>query len=141
MYATNNSSPDDTLRVKEYGRVRKRLEKQYFDKGIIDSRPFTPPILKHYEECGHRNQDDGFDPDVLNKMKDTTEWGLNLSQQQLRIAGAAKVDTPEHSLVQGAISSRVAAKEEAKEKFEEKKETPSISLPLANNTDVVMIDD
>lgn len=136
----NNTSPDSTLRVKEYDRVRKRLEKLYFDHGIMDSRPFTAPILKHHSECGHEDEDGGFDADVLDKMKETLEWGKDVTQAQLHLAAAAKIDTPERRRAQSSTSSQMRSQLPSFEK-QTKSETLATPLRQSSGPDVIMIDD
>lgn len=41
------------MNVDRYPRIREELAKAWFDEGIISSRLFTKPILRHKEACGH----------------------------------------------------------------------------------------
>jgi hypothetical protein len=141
--SANSDSPDKTLRIKEYDRVRKRLEKLYFDHGIIDSRPSTAPILRHYTECGHENEEEGFNPDALAKMKETLQWGKEATQDQLNIAAAAKVETPVRPKVQRPALHRLALPQVAFEDNEDQDKGEKVSPHLRKpyDSDVIMIED
>jgi hypothetical protein len=92
----------------------------FFTHGIIDSRPFTIPIIRHYKECGHESEEDGIDNDILRKILETFEWGRDASQDSLQIAAAGKAET---SIV--------------------KDEQVTLTAPLRifGSSDVIMIDD
>lgn len=70
----------------------------FFNSGLIDSRPFTPPILEHHPECGHQSKLDGFDPELVADLKETARWNKDGDHDQMHAAAVLKVDTPQKNL-------------------------------------------
>lgn len=140
----DHRSPDSTLRINEYARIRKRIENQFFAHGILDSRPFSPPILEHYPDCRHQNEEAGFDPKVLKQIQETASWGKNLSQEQIQAAASAKIDTPKRTKGSAAAAHRFLLHKSATVKPETPQRNPgpsSIPPRPPADQDIIMIDD
>ena len=104
----------------------------------MDSRPFTVPILKHHDDCSHEDEDEGFDVDILGKMKETLEWGKDASHAGSRSAATAKVDAPVRAAESTPQESRI---KKAPTAHEDRKEKVSAPQRLFSGADVIMIDD
>lgn len=84
----------------------------------MDSRPFTPPILKHRPGCGHKSELDGFDAELAADLREIAKWNRNGGEDQMHAAAVAKVDTPQRKVPE-----------------------PAIARPTPANEDVIMIED
>lgn len=84
----------------------------FFNQGIMDSRPFTPPILEHQPDCGHQSEWDGFNPELVADLKETARWNKDGAPDEMHAAALRKVDTPQKNLPGPATPRRLLADED-----------------------------